>query len=232
MMMRVVYQKARDAIRTAGDDIARARQILTTQVKASQAIREEVLEIGIERALTYALQDERKAARDGRQIMAMPTRSAQKDDGDEGLQKDEAHASAAPAPSSSESEAEEPGTIRLMEPNLAMSPVPSAPTRSEKAYRNVARIYSGMLGYRLHTAPNRVVGEANRDDIRREVEHMARKLATEDAYLGFLAEVRKMVEGGGTVGDHLTADAAQTLYDAQRKAFGERVQRYLSAGAK
>ena len=89
-----------------------------------------------------------------------------------------------------------------------------------------------MLGYRLHSAPHRVIGEANREAIRAEIAYEAAKHATKDAYLHFLGGIQTvLLKRGGVVADHITPDAAQTMYESGRKAFGERIQRYLAAEA-
>ena len=245
MMIRVIYQKARDAIRAAGDDLARARAILREQVRRSQALREELIEIGVESALTYALAADRKVAREGGAVSAIPPQETEA--GEERHWRDEAHGVFAPssAPASSGDGRHSPAEVQgsaattpatstegpataLMRP---MDLVPAPPSRASRAYRSVARMYSGMLGYRLHSAPNRVMGDATIDDLRREIQHVGRKVGAEWAYLHFLGEAAKRIGTKGTVGNALTAEEAQALYDEQRRAFGERITHYLAAGA-
>lgn len=232
MMVRQLYQEALAAIRAAGDDIGRARLILRKKLEKSQALRAECEEVMVEHALNIALQKERQAAREGRAVEATVTVPAeQKDGGEERHLRCEAQNPTAPSPAVPQSNAEEPGATPRAKPNSPLPPAPPARRSMAEVYRSVARMYTGMLGYRLHTAPSLVIGEATREHLRREIEHAGRKLGTEHAYLGFLGEALKRVAKGGKVGDHLSAEEAQTLYEAQRKAFGERVQKYLAAGA-
>jgi hypothetical protein len=212
--VRLLYQKAREALRAAGGNLDLARSILRKQYRGSQALRQEGEEIVLEHALTRGIAADREDARSGRPVRAS----------EEHHTTDESPGSSVPSLAAT---TEGPEASPSVEP---IRVVPPAPARAAGAYQTVSRIYSGMLGYRLHSAPSRVMGEATFADLRTEMQHLARKIGSEWAYLQFVGEAAKRVREGGTVGDHLTAEQAQTLYDEQRKAFGERIQRYLAGG--
>lgn len=232
-MIRAIYQKARDAIRAAGDDISKAEKILDRQVRASQALREEALEVGVKQAVMIGLRYERDAARDGKTLPALVGAQGLENGGagDRGPRETQSSYVLSPPVVPSDSKAAGPGTTGASKPEALLSPSQPPPSRAATAYRNASRIYPGMLGYRLHSAPNRVIGEADRDAIRAEIAHESAKHATKDAYLHFLGGVQAvLVKRGGVVSDHITPDAAQTMYESGRMAFGQRIQRYLAAG--
>lgn len=227
MMISALYQAAREAIRAAGDDIGKARLLLTRKVHASQALREEGLEKVVEHALNYALRQDRLEAREGK--ASEPSRISSGRDADDQFSHEAQRSSVAASQPSSHGAGEE--AKDPVKPKSAM-PSSTPPSRAATAYRSVVRMHSGFLAHRFYSAPQRMLGDANLQEVGRELRERSVKHATLDAYLHALGAIRKVLTaGGGVVADHFTADQAQLLYENGRKAFSERMQRYLTAGA-